>query len=96
MAVNGTVAAAKKGISPAKDGAVAAVKDGWQCHCCICSKEVLLLLKMVLMLLLKMSGKGAVAAAKNAMLLLKRVLLQLPKLAGCGTAEASKKRHCYC
>jgi len=28
MAVNGTVAAAKKGIAPAKDGAVAAVKDG--------------------------------------------------------------------
>jgi len=46
---------------------------------------------MVLLLLLKMSGKGAVADAKNAMLLLKRVLLQLPKMAGCGTAEAARK-----
>jgi hypothetical protein len=28
MAFNGTVSAAKKGVAPAKDGAVAAAKDG--------------------------------------------------------------------
>jgi len=36
MAVNGTVAAAKKGLAPVRDGAVAAAKDGWQWHCCSC------------------------------------------------------------
>jgi hypothetical protein len=33
MAGNGVVAAAKYGIAPVRDGAVAAAKDGWQWHC---------------------------------------------------------------
>jgi len=36
MAGKGFIAAAE-GIATAKDGAAAAaVKDGWQCHCCSC------------------------------------------------------------
>jgi hypothetical protein len=36
MAFNGTVAAAKKGVALAKDGAVLLPKDGWQWHCESC------------------------------------------------------------
>jgi hypothetical protein len=36
MAGNGVVAAAKYGIAPVKDGAVAAAKNVWQRRCCCC------------------------------------------------------------
>jgi hypothetical protein len=38
MAGNGVVAAAKNGIAPVKDGAVAAAKDIWQRRCGSCKK----------------------------------------------------------
>jgi hypothetical protein len=91
MADNGVVAAAKYGIAPVKDVAVAAAKDIWQRRYGSCKKCNVA------------ANKGAVAAAKDGLLallkllkrlLLKMVLLQLcchKKTSGKGPVAASKK-----
>ncbi len=62
MAGRGVVAAAKYGIAPVKDGAVAAAKDIWQRRCGSCKKCN------------AATKKGAVAAAKDGWLALLKLL----------------------
>jgi hypothetical protein len=64
----------------AKDGVIAAVQDG-------ATKQELFLLRMVLLLLLEMTGNGATAAAKNGI-----------ALARDGAVAAAKDdwQWCYC
>jgi hypothetical protein len=73
----------KKGISPTKDGAVPAVKDAGFLLLLMADKgavaavkKVFAPLKMVLLLLLKITGKDAVAANKNKCCCCQRWLLK--------------------
>jgi len=73
---NSTAAAARKGLSPTKDGAVPSVKD-------VDAKDGFMLLQM--------AGKGDVANIKKVIALLKMVLLILPLMAGNGTDAPAEK-----
>jgi len=73
---NSTAAAARKGLSPTKDGAVPSVKDAD-------AKDGFMLLQM--------AGKGDVANVKKVIALLKMVLLILPMMAGNGTDAPAEK-----